>query len=192
MKANVILLAVGVALCLTPTCTRAQAQTSYTVAPASSISISGTSTLSNWVVRSQQVSGEMTFTGSIGPGTIKAAKAAVEVSSIRSEKGETMDNKMYNALKEDSHPEITFVLTKPIALSKAPARLSATGEVTIAGVTNAMTFELDLTYADNAFRIQGTRSLKLSDFNIEPPTAMFGQIETGDEIDVRLDLVFAK
>lgn len=39
--------------------------------------------------------------------------------------------------------------------------------------------------------LQGSKSLKLADFQVEPPTAMFGQIVTGDEISVVLDLYFS-
>lgn len=97
---------------------------------------------------------------------------------------------MYKALKSDTHPKITFLLTNPVQISKAPAKLSATGDIDIAGVTHPMTFILDLTYADNTFHLTGSQPLKLSDFEIEPPTAMFGQIETGDEIEIALDLSF--
>jgi polyisoprenoid-binding protein YceI len=164
-------------------------QASYKVLPASNIQISGTSTLSDWVVKSDQVSGEMILaTGS--KAIIKSAHAALEVSSIKSEKGEAMDNKMYNALKHDSHPTIKFKLTKPLELAESVSRFSAAGNVELAGVTKPMTFDLEFTRAGDTLRFQGKRSLKLSDFDIEPPTAMFGQIETGDEIVVAVDLVF--
>lgn len=181
-------------------CVPLSAQVIYNIAPASNIQISGTSTLSDWVVRSEQVSGEMTFTPSpkkakgseMQNGTIKDAKAILEVSTIKSEKGETMDNKMYKALKNEAHPQITFELTSPVELQKAPAKISAAGNVQLAGVIRPMTFEVNVSYADNKFHLEGSKSLKLSDFEIEPPTAMFGQIETGDDIVVKLDLFFAK
>ena len=173
-------------------------QTTYKLQPPSSIEISGTSTLSDWVVKSQQLSGEMTFTASTkvaSPmnGTVSNANAALDVLTIHSEKGETMDNKMYAALKHEEHPRITFSLTQPLKVMTAQSTMQATGDVELAGVKRPMTFALNLvSMADNSFRFKGTASLKLSDFSIEPPTAMFGQIETGDEITVQLDLTFAK
>ena len=173
-------------------------QTTYKLQPPSSIEISGTSTLSDWVVKSQQISGEMTFTGSTKGatstnGTVSNANATLDVLTIHSEKGETMDNKMYAALKNEEHPRITFSLTQPLKVMTAQSTMQATGDVELAGVKRPMTFALNLvSMADNSFRFKGTASLKLSDFSIEPPTAMFGQIETGDEITVQLDLTFAK
>lgn len=175
------------------------AQVTYKLSAKSSIRISGTSTLSDWVVKSEGLSGEMIFTASekkgkgkeIQTGVIKNAKAVLEVSSIKSEKGEAMDNKIYKALKNDMHPQITFLLTSPIQIQlKEPAKLSATGDIQLAGVTHPMTFVLNLSYLDNTLRFVGSKSLKFSDFEIEPPTAMFGQIETGDDIKIELDLFF--
>jgi len=98
---------------------------------------------------------------------------------------------MYSALKKDTHPQISFLLTQPVTI-KGPGKVSVTGNVEIAGVIRPMTFDLNLTWADNALHLQGSRSTKLSEFEIEPPTAMFGQIETGDDITVELDLFFVR
>ncbi len=61
----------------------------------------------------------------------------------------------------------------------------------IAGVTRPMTFDLAFSYADGNFHLEGSKALRFSDFEIDPPAAMFGQIVTGDEIVVKLDLTFA-
>lgn len=174
------------------------AQVAYKMSPQSKMQISGTSTVSNWVVSSEQVTGEMIFVPAetnaaartVPAGTIREGKAILEVATIKSEKGETMDNKMYKALKSDAHPRITFVLTAPVEFLKLPSTVSLKGNVEIAGVVRSMTFDLNLVYSDNTYHFQGSQSLKFSDFNIEPPTAMFGQIETGDEIAVAFDLFF--
>lgn len=174
------------------------AQITYRLSGTNGIQIAGTSTLSDWTVTSREVAGAMTFTpsqkgtASFRPGVIRDAKATLQVSSIKSEKGETMDAKMYKALKGESHPEITFVLTTPVQVSGPAGKISATGKLEIAGVTRPMTFELDLTCADGNFHLEGSKSLRFSDFEIDPPTAMFGQIVTGDEIAVKLDLTFAR
>ena len=191
-------------LCLLVTavfaCMPLTAQVISRILPASTIHISGTSTLSDWVVKSQQVSGEMMVAppakkadrNAVPAGTIKNAKVILEVAGIKSEKGETMDNKMYVALKEENHPQIAFVLTRPVELVTVPATISAAGEVTLAGVTRPMTFDLKLTHEEGVFHLQGSRPLKLSDFEIEPPSAMFGQIVAGNDIVVELNLFFGK
>ncbi|HEX8037716.1 MAG TPA: YceI family protein [Chryseosolibacter sp.] len=176
-----------------------RAQVTYRLSGNNGIQIAGTSTLSDWTVASREVGGEMTFTPSkkgtattFRPGVIRDAKATLQVSSIKSEKGETMDAKMYKALKGESHPEIIFVLTKPLQVSRSAGTISAAGNLEIAGVTRPMMFELDLTCADGNFHLEGSKNLRFSDFEIDPPTAMFGQIVTGDEISVKLDLTFVR
>ena len=173
-----------------------RAQTVYSVASGSSVVIAGTSTLSDWKVTSNEVSGQMAFASGAGKiakgaGTVSEAKVSLDVASIKSEKGETMDNKMYSALKQEAHPRILFHLTKPLKIQKVPSSLPVTGEVTLAGVRREMTFTLDLTAEAGGLRFKGSHSLKLSDFDIEPPSAMFGQIETGNEITVHFDLHFS-
>jgi polyisoprenoid-binding protein YceI len=180
-------------------CAASSAQTAYKILPPSRIEVSGTSTLSNWSVRSEELSGEMSLSApakdvsssATVPGTIAEATVRLQVSTIKSEKGETMDNKMYNALKKDSHPTITFSLKRPLQLSGKDT-IAAEGDVTLAGVTKPMIFDLHMDAPNNAFHFHGKKSLKLSDFQIEPPTAMFGQIETGDDIVVEVDVLFGK
>lgn len=173
------------------------AQARYKLLPPSNVQISGTSTVSNWVVKSQEVSGEMSFTPSAVKagvlGSVVNAKVVLEVASIKSEKGETMDNKMYAALKHDEHPRITFLLSNPVEITAAPSTVRVTGDVELAGVKRPMIFDLKLVSPPGGnFHFQGSSSMNLSDFSIEPPTAMFGQIETGNAIVIQLDLIFGK
>jgi polyisoprenoid-binding protein YceI len=172
--------------------TTAEAQVTYKVSPKSTLQISGTSTLSDWVVKSETLSGEMLYSGTTKT-SIRQASVVLDVSTIKSEKGEAMDNKIYKALKSDEHPQISFVLSSPVATSlKDEKKLSVTGDVTLAGVKRPMTFDLVVSNADNAVHLKGSKSLKLSEFEIEPPTAMFGQIVIGDEIKIDLDLYLNK
>jgi len=69
----------------------------------------------------------------------------------------------------------------------------STGILSIAGneqevevaVTGQLTAEGQLTF-------KGSKALKFSDFDIEPPSAMFGQIVCGDEITVHFEFHYIK
>ena len=50
----------------------------------------------------------------------------------------------------------------------------------------------DITSSGNTIKIKGEKVIKLQDYDIEPPSAMFGQIVVGDEVVVKFDLVFAQ
>lgn len=175
------------------------AQTSYHVSKDSQVKISGTSTLSDWTISGSNVKGELKFNGEnnktdiIPAGEITMADVSVEVASIHSERGEPMDNKIYKALKRDEYPVIRFVLHDPVQLKKANQRADsvvASGAISIAGVTRNISFDMKVSYERGEWMFTGKKSLKMSDFGIEPPSAMFGQIITGDDIDIGVNLIF--
>ena len=165
----------------------------------SQVTISGTSTLRDWTVSGSNIKGELKFKGDnnktdlIPAGEITMAEVDVDVASIHSERGEAMDNKIYNALKRDEYPVIRFVLRDPVQLKNAGQRadsIVASGEISIAGVTRNISFEIEVSYENGKWVFTGNRSLKMSDFDIQPPSAMFGQIVSGDEIEIGVNLIF--
>lgn len=178
-----------------------QAQRTYRLSPGTEVKISGTSTLSDWSVTGKDLTGDLVFTAqrtgnktSQPPvGRITRAEALLNVSNIHGERGEAMDNKMYNALKREEHPTIRFVLQKPIELTNwngSKHALTATGELSMAGRTKEFSCEMKLSCDNNTWTFTGEKSMKLSDFEITPPSAMFGQIVTGDEIRIAFLLIY--
>jgi len=175
------------------------AQNYNLVQATSSISINGTSTLHDWFVNAEKMEGSLQvdtkkkINNYIKKGAISLANLIIPVSSLRSEKGETMDNKMYRALKIDEYPEIFFTLKIPVqfeSINETQRALNIAGTINIAGVKKIITIQT-MTYLTNGIvTFSGKVPLKLSDFDIEPPTAMFGQIETGNDIVVNFKLQF--
>ena len=49
-------------------------------------------------------------------------------------------------------------------------------------------------YQDSGDKItfSGEKELKMTDFNVTPPTAMFGAIKSGDDITIKYDVVFTR
>lgn len=155
--------------------------------------------MSDWTVSTSNVKGELLFkwdnnkTDVIPAGEITMAEVHVDVASIHSERGETMDNKMYKALKRDDYPIIHFVLGDVVQFKKETQRadsIVASGAISIAGVTRNISFQMKVSYEKKNWVFTGKKSLKMSDFDIEPPSAMFGQIMTGDEIEIGVNLIF--
>lgn len=173
-----------------------RAQQTYSLAETAEVRISGTSTLRDWTVRGKELTGQLTFTpngkGKGGAGTIVSAEIALPVASILSERGATMDNKVHQALKGDEHPIIRFELRKPVELrpDRAEYKVTADGVLSIAGVSRAFTFDMVLSRKDGIWTFSGKKAAKMSDFDVEPPSAMFGQIVTDNEIEIELSLVF--
>jgi len=155
----------------------------------------GTSNVHNWETYAENITGtfEIDRSGKKVK-VIKAAKVTIPVTSIGSGK-RLMDSKTYDALKADKYPFITFVLKNVISIDNVSdaQKITAAGTLSIAGVTknvtlNAMAVEL----SDGRIRLEGTKEIVLSDFGIEPPTAMFGALKTGGKVSVQFTIYVTK
>lgn len=93
-----------------------------------------------------------------------------------------MDNKVYDALKADKAPNISFTAT---SLSVGKGNLA--GKLTIAEVTKDVSFPVNVVKNGASYNITGTENLKLSDFGMERPGFM--GVKTGDAIKVTVNIV---
>jgi polyisoprenoid-binding protein YceI len=116
----------------------------------------------------------------------------MEVRSIKSTEGSMMNNNTYKALKADNDPEISMVLMNQIKSVKlsGPA-VSSRINLTIAGVTKAVDMPVTATGQKNGNVVfEGSKSIKMTDYGITPPVALFGTMKTGDEITIHFKTEF--
>lgn len=152
------------------------------------MSVKGTSNLHDWESSVKEVRGRGSMaTDATGLPSIKSLTVDVPVKSIKSTKGQIMDNKTYEAFNSNSNPNITYRLERINSVKKVGSgyEVNATGSLTMAGKSN----RVDLTVKGNAgsdgsLTFQGTKKLKMTDFGMKPPTALFGTLTTGDEVEV--------
>ena len=100
-----------------------------------------------------------------------------------------MDKNAYSALKTDENKQITFQLTSGKIEGKT---IRCVGSLTIAGTTKQI--DVDATYtilSDGSIQCKGSKKLAMRDYNVEPPSFMFGTVTTGNEITVSFDVVLA-
>lgn len=160
------------------------------------MTVSGTSTLHDWDVPAKKVSvkGELQVNGS----TLQAVNSMMveaEAKSLKSEKGESMDEKIYEALDADNNPKISFQLTKvkSIDADGNEFTINATGNMTIAGVKQVVDMVVKgKVLANGDVQFTGSKKMKLSTFKIERPSAMMGVVKCGEEITVSFDVVMKK
>ncbi len=157
-------------------------QDSYTLSQESKLTIDGTSTIHDWTVTANSMSGALIVEGS----SPKEITLEVVVADIISERGATMDKKMHDALQKESHPKVMFVLKE----IKEESTLS--GTLTVAGIPVDVEIAGNIESSDDNLKISGEYGIALKDFQIEPPTAMFGQVIVGDDVTVNFDLIFVK
>jgi len=149
-------------------------------APTSKMWVDGTSTVHDWTVNVERVTGTLYQNGS----KVDSVRITVPVSSMKSGKG-GMDDKVYEALKSTRFPNIT-ITGKSIDLSSGTAVVQAS--VTIAGTTKVVPVTVKRAVAGSIATYTGTVNLKMTDFRVAPPTAMMGAIKAGDAITLRFDL----
>jgi hypothetical protein len=148
--------------------------------------VSGSSTLHDWKATVSTVTDY--------PESLKIGKDGIEnftfkaaVSSMDGGRGSTMNNKIYKALKSETHPQITFEQQSPASIKALPGgqfKLTSTGLLSIGGKEKTVDVEVMGTKKDGKLVLQGSKPLKLSEFEIDPPSAMFGQIQTHDDVTV--------
>ena len=153
------------------------------------MTIAGTSTMHDWESDVETITGSASIALEEGALSISQLKFSAVVQSIKSGKG-GMDSKTYEALKEKEHPKIMYVFSEA---QQAGNTLRTTGNLTIAGKTNAAKMDANYTINDDgSITLEGSHQVKMTEFDIKPPTAMLGTIKTGDEITISYVVVFRK
>lgn len=152
------------------------------------VEITGSSTLHDWTVHASEIT-DYPLEIAIGEAQeISSFRFSVVVSSMDGGRGSAMNNKIYKALLSTEHPSINYVQHAPLALASEESLMSHTINSTleIAGVSNQYDLDIQTERTGDRLSISTVQPLLLSDFDIEPPSAMFGQIKTGDEIEVKM------
>lgn len=143
------------------------------------------------VGRSNEISGLLT----IGGTTATVVDIEVQIDSIKSDSA-LRDGKFEGSImNSDEFPTATFRLTEPIefgSISTGGEQVSAaaTGELTLRGVTNPVTFEVTAQTTDGRIGVLGSIPVVFADYGIDNPS--FGQVRTEDDGLVEFVLVFER
>lgn len=157
------------------------------------ITVDGGSTLHDWTVTCQKVvdhPSQLNLTLKEG-GAIESFGFSVEVKGMESGRGSIMNNKTYDALKAEEHPYIKYTQNSPAKISKVGPdgafSLVSKGLLQMAGVQKEVSVQVNGQLKDGVLVFSGSHPMKMSDFQIEQPSAMFGQIKTKDEITINFE-----
>lgn len=142
------------------------------------VTVDGTSNLRDWSVETMQIRDKITP----GPdGQPLEVELWFNVKSMESGRGAMMNQTVRNTLKETVHPDVHFSSKN---LKDEGTKLSGTGTLNICGVSQAVSLNATLEKQGNDWIISGTFPLKFSQFQIKPPSALFGQVVCDDEIKI--------
>lgn len=167
-----------------------RAQSTYVIAPSAEFTIKGTSNVHDWDESIQRATGNGSFSmNDDGSMNILSVQVTIQCKDIKSTHGSIMDNKTYEALKAEKNPTITYKLLSPvnnINPSTAGTSIMAKGQVTIAGVTKPIDLQVKiLSGSAGSLIFEGSKTLKMTDFGVSPPTAFMGAMKVGDEVVVK-------
>jgi polyisoprenoid-binding protein YceI len=157
--------------------------------------VSGTSTLHDWDMRAVKANCTARFT--FNGGTISGLSAlnfSTPAVALKSDHT-SMDNNAYKALKTDKNPTISYTMLSVTVTPAGPgtSTVKCTGRLTIAGTTSNQDIVAQCKVnGDNTITVSGVKAVSMKDFNIAPPTFMFGTVKTGNDIVLKFNLVLKK
>jgi polyisoprenoid-binding protein YceI len=167
----------------------------YKAQPAGNkVRIEGTSTAHDWEMEGTMIGGSIEFDPAVQFDTAQAtlpglkdkkliikSVAIIPVRSVKSDAKampQVMEGLMQDALKAKDCPRIECRVTELTAKEHAagkPFDFDATGELSIAGKTNKITFPITIDVPEkDKLKVSGTAPVKMTEYGVTPPAPSFG------------------
>ena len=110
-----------------------------------------------------------------------------------------MNKDLHETLKARQYPSISIVIQEAGLKSGAVLAgghewtyITAKAQLTVAGVERSVRLKIKAQQTGpGTYRFLSQYTIKMTDFNIEPPTAMLGLIKVNDRIEIHFDLTVA-
>lgn len=162
----------------------------------STLSVYGTSTLHDWKLNADSISGSANFDMNAKEiKEISAFRLVVPVAPMHSGL-DALDKHMRTAMMENNSTVVTFILSKINSLEKNTIggyTVQADGVITIIKNPKPVTLQATIEMLpDGDIRIFGETMLSMTDFSVEPPQAEMGTIKTENGVIVVFDVVMVK
>jgi polyisoprenoid-binding protein YceI len=144
------------------------------------------------VGKTNAITGQLTLAGT----TATSAAFTVDMTTFQSDESRRDGQFSGRIMQVDQFPTGDFKLTSPIDFGAIPAdgaelTAQATGDLTLHGVTNSVTFELTAKLANGKIGVLGTIPVLFSDYNIDNPSFP-PVVTTADNGLLEFVLVFEK
>jgi polyisoprenoid-binding protein YceI len=141
--------------------------------------------------RTNDATGTLTIDGA----TATAAEFTVNMASMTSDSSRRDDQFRTRIMTVDQFPTSTFVLTSPIDFGSVPAEgttitATATGDLTLRGVTNSVTFDVQAKLENGRIGVLGSIPILFSDYQIPDPSNQIATVKDNGLLE--FVLVFAR
>jgi hypothetical protein len=184
----------------------APAPAAVRLGPASALWIEGTSNVHDWESRTTEPTLKLLRDAAaadpadvaaldawLRAGNLRGLELGVPLATMHSPKGSTLDKNMLKALKAAQHPEITFSLTQARVgePSGDSIRVTADGVLRVAGRERPITVAGRLVRSEAGVWLKGSHGLRMSEYDVKPPTMMLGTLRVRDSVSVHFTLLLA-
>ncbi|HKL34806.1 MAG TPA: YceI family protein, partial [Salegentibacter sp.] len=125
---------------------------------------------------------------------ISTLQVTVPAESLDSGKG-GMDKNAYKALDTDEYKNIEFKLDevkKIEAQGSDSYKVNGLATLKIKGQSRQVPVDFILKINGNKIQINGKQNINMTDYKVDPPTAMFGTITTGEDLTIKFNSTFSK
>ena len=153
------------------------------------VKINGTSSMHDWEMKSEKGHVEVL----LGLGALDniialtSLKFTIPAESLKSGKS-SMDKNAYKALKTGTAKNINFVMSssKVTPVNSTTVEITALGKLTVAGTTHETDIVVKVKYnaTDKTYTANGSKKIKMTDYNVKPPSFMMGAVKTGNDITI--------
>lgn len=180
MKNLLRIFAIGLLL-LTTTISICQVKTYY-IAEGSNMEIKGTSNVQDWGIYVNDITGK----AEMSENSIQDLEFSILTETFKGRVA-GMRSQIKKTIKQEEYPELSFVLQEVESFEGGNAVIN--GSLTVAGITQLIKVYGKVVKWDNGFKISGEKPMKLTDFNIEPPDAMYGSVKAADDIKIKFKIL---
>lgn len=175
--------------------------TNTTLLENSSMTIAGSSTLHGWTVEATEFSVQFSIPDNWfqsdddwNGSDIDRLSVTIPVEHLDGGRNK-MNRDLRDALRFDDHPQIRFSWDKVRFTGQTDTgwRANVSGSVTVAGEEREIQFDADISLNEwNQIVAKGSVPMNMTDYKIEPPTALLGVIQTDEEIELSFELYFGR
>jgi polyisoprenoid-binding protein YceI len=161
----------------------------YKVTSQSHLWLVGSATTGSWTCGTGSISGYGIPSDAVHP-----AQVNVSINTKDLDCGNHfMNSDMYDAMNADKYPTIQYHLVSARRLQDGDSgsmKLLTIGTLDINGTSKEIDMMVNVQrLPDNKIRAVGSKMMAMSDFNITPPSALFGLIKASNELEVRFDII---
>ncbi len=166
--------------------------TTFQLHEESEMIVHGSSNVRDWTMDVESFSGQADFSpAESGSPAIHSISVEVPVEALVANRS-SMQEKAHKALKKEDYPTVQF-RSDSVTVATAEAdsfAVIANGDLSIAGETRTVTLRAKgASQGDNGYHVRGEHELKLSEFNVERPSALLGALTVSDGIRLTFDVM---